>query len=421
MERVKKVLLMTVILLAYIGVVWFGVMLVISDTEMGRPMLVSYNTLGKAVGSKEKQLQQPIKDTLEWIEQETAVEKKVTQYIEKKLEEMTLEQKLAQMMILTNEHDIIETNLRTYQPGGIIFFEVDFSGKTLERVKSRISTLQSYMQTPLLVGVDEEGGEVSRLKTLAEPNVPAFRGARSLTEEGKDAVRQDTFQKMQYLKEMGINLNFAPVADIVNSRGSYMYARSAGGEAKVVSEYVETVLSVMQDQQVIGCVKHFPGYGDNVNTHDGLAHDSRTLAEYEEKDFLPFQAGIEVGVDMLMVSHIIMESVDKDNPASLSLKVHDILRDDFGFDGVVIADDLNMQAILENMTIEEATAKAFLAGNDMIFSANFAASMKGAISAVNQGLLTEEQIDESVGRILRMKIKNELIVLEDVYGITNNE
>lgn len=421
MERVKKVLLMTVILLAYIGVVWFGVMLVISDTEMGRPMLVSYNTLGKAVGSQEKQLQQPIKDTLEWIEQETAVEKKVTQYIEKKLEEMTLEQKLAQMMILTNEHDIIETNLRTYQPGGIIFFEVDFSGKTLERVKSRISTLQSYMQTPLLVGVDEEGGEVSRLKTLAEPNVPAFRGARSLTEEGKDAVRQDTFQKMQYLKEMGINLNFAPVADIVNSRGSYMYARSAGGDVKVVSEYVETVLSVMQDQQVIGCVKHFPGYGDNVNTHDGLAHDSRTLAEYEEKDFLPFQAGIEVGVDMLMVSHIIMESVDKDNSASLSLKVHDILRDDFGFDGVVIADDLNMQAILENMTIEEATAKAFLAGNDMIFSANFAASMKGAISAVNQGLLTEEQIDESVGRILRMKIKNELIVLEDVYGITNNE
>lgn len=417
MERIRKVLLITIILLAYIGVVCFGVLLVIRDTELGRPVIVSHNTLDKAVKSPKKQLQQPIEDTLEWVEQETAVEKKVTQYIEKKLEEMTMEQKLAQMMILTNEHDMIASNLQTYQPGGIIFFEVDFSGKTMERVESRIGTLQSYMQIPLFVGVDEEGGEVSRLKTLAEPNIPIFKGARALAEEGTEAVKEDTVQKMQYLKEMGLNLNFAPVADIVNSHSSYMYERSASGDAEVVSEYVETVLSVMQEQQVMGCIKHFPGYGDNVNTHDGLAHDSRTIAEYEEKDFLPFQAGIEAGADMVMVSHIIMETVDKEKPASLSLKVHDILRDDLGFDGVVIADDLNMQAILTTMTIEEATAKAFLAGNDMIFSANFAASMKGAINAVNQGTLTEEQVNESVSRILRMKIENELIVLEDTNDI----
>lgn len=421
MERIRKVLLITIILLAYIGVVCFGVMLVIRDTELGRSMLVSHNTLGESVDSQRRQLQQPIEDTLEWIVQETAEEKEVSQYIEKKLEEMTMEQKLAQMMILTNEHDIIASNLQTYQPGGIIFFEVDFSGKTMEQVGSRIDTLQSYMQIPLFVGVDEEGGAVSRLKTLAEPNVPAFKGARTLATEGKEAVEEDTVQKMQYLKEMGLNLNFAPVADIVNSHSSYMYERSAGGDAETVSEYVETVLSVMQEQQVMGCIKHFPGYGDNVNTHDGLAHDGRSLAEYKEKDFLPFQAGIKAGVDMVMVSHIIMESVDKENPASLSLSVHDILREDFGFDGVVIADDLNMQAILKTMTIEEATAKAFLAGNDMIFSADFSASMKGASNAVNQGLLTEEQVNESVSRILRMKIKNGLIALEVVDDINQND
>ena len=413
MERVKKVLLITIILLAYIGVICFGVMLVISDSWLGQSVSLSHNVIGEAVASQKLQLQQPVKNTLEWVEQESSGEKKIIEYIEKKLEEMTLEQKLAQMMILTNELDIHASNLQTYQPGGIIFFEVDFSGKTMNQVGNRIDTLQSYMQIPLFVGVDEEGGDVSRLKTLAESNIPVFRGARVLATQGEDAVKQDTLQKMQYLKEMGLNLNFAPVADIVNSGSSYMYARSAGGDAEVVSEYVENVLSVMQEQQVMGCIKHFPGYGDNVNTHDGFAHDSRTLAEYKEKDFLPFQAGIETGADMVMVSHIVMESVDKNNSASLSVKVHDILRDDLDFDGVVIADDLNMQAILKTMTIEEATAKAFLAGNDMIFSADFAASMKGAMNAVNQRTLSEEQIHESVSRILRMKIENGLIVLDE--------
>lgn len=414
MERIRKVLLITTILLVYIGVVCLGVMLVIRGTEMGQPMLISYSTLGMSFDKQRQKMQQPIEDTLEWIEQETAEEKAVSQYIEKKLKEMTIEQKLAQMMILTNEKDIIASNLQTYQPGGIIFFEVDFSGKTMEQVKSRIDAIQSYMQIPLFVGVDEEGGEVSRLKTLAEPEIPMFRGARTLMAEGGSAVIEDTEQKTQYLKKMGLNLNFAPVADIVNSQSSYMYARSAGSEVEVVSEYVETVLSVMQEQQVMGCMKHFPGYGDNVNTHDGLAHDGRSLAEYEQKDFIPFQTGMEAGADMVMVSHVIMESVDKENPASLSLEVHDILRDDLGFEGVVIADDLNMQAILKTMTIEEATAKAFLAGNDMIFSADFPASMQGAIRAVEQEMLTEEQVNESVIRILRMKIKNGMIELEEM-------
>lgn len=414
MERIRKFLLVAIILLAYIGVVCFGGMLVIRDTKLGKSMLISHNTLGMSFDKQRQEMQHPIEETLAWIEQETAAEKTVSQYIEKKLEEMTIERKLAQMMILTNEKDIIVSNLQTYQPGGIIFFEADFSGKTMERVGSRIDTLQSYMQIPLFVGVDEEGGEVSRLKTLAEPDIPVFRGARTLMTEGKNAVIEDTEQKMQYLKGMGLNLNFAPVADIVDSQRSYMYERSAGSDAEIVSEYVEIVLTVMQEQQVIGCMKHFPGYGDNVNTHDGLAHDRRSLAEYRETDFLPFQAGIEAGADMVMVSHIIMESVDKENPASLSLKVHDILRDDLEFEGVVMADDLNMQAILKTMTIEEATIKAFSAGNDMIFSADFSASMRGALNAVEQGMLTEEQVNESVSRILRMKIKNGLIVLQEM-------
>lgn len=413
MRRIGKVLLLIVILMAYIGVVCWGVMLVIRDTETGSLLVMEREVFVQAATNQKQRFDQIVDDTLNWCEEEMAWEHKVAAYIDDKLNNMTIEQKLAQMMILTNENDIHASNLQTYQPAGVIFFQVDFSGKTMETVKNRVETLQSYMQIPLFVGVDEEGGDVSRLKTLAEANLPTFEGARALTEKGETAIIQDTQVKMQYLKSMGLNLNFAPVADVVDDKNSYMYHRSAGGDAEVVSEYVEIVLETMQDDQIMACVKHFPGYGNNVNTHDGLAHDVRSLAEYQSKDFLPFYSSIEAGVDMVMVSHIIMETVDQEHPASLSPAVHNILREDMGFRGVIIADDLNMQAILKTMTIQEATAKAFIAGNDMIFSADFAASMRGALEAVQQGLLTEEQMNASVERVLRMKIENGLIKLED--------
>ena len=413
MKRIGKVLLGVIILLGYMGVICFGVMLVIEDEKKGSPVFVSQAIRGEAVESQWKQMQQPLEKVSRWLEEEILYEEKLSSSIENMIADMTLEQKLAQMMILTNENDITAANLQTYQPGGIIFFEVDFRGKSMETVRNRVDTLQSYMNTPLLVGVDEEGGVVSRLKTLAETNLPDFQGARKLYQTGVDAVKQDTETKMQYLTAMGINLNFAPVADVVSEKSSYMYTRSASGEAIEVSEYVETVLKTMNEMEVMGCIKHFPGYGNNVNTHDELAKDTRSLSEYEESDFLPFEKGIETGVDMIMVSHIVMESVDESNPASLSPTVHDILREDFSFRGVIIADDLNMQAILKTMTIETATAKAFVAGNDMIFSADFAASMRGGKKAVEQGDLSEEQINESVERILRMKIENGLIEMEE--------
>lgn len=413
MKQIGKVLLGVLILFMYVAIICFGVVLVLEDSKTEASFLSGNAKLGAATVNQREMLQSTIDRTMEWAEQELKYERKVSAYVEKQISNMTLDQKLAQMMILTNENDITAINLQTYQPGGIIFFEVDFRGKTIATVRNRVDMLQSYMQIPLFVGVDEEGGEVSRVKTLAEKNMPDFQGARVLSNKGLDAVETDTKMKMQYLKELGINLNFAPVADVVENADSYMYLRSASGDADVVAQYVETVLSLMQENQVIGCVKHFPGYGDNVNTHDGLAYDNKTLLEYLEKDFVPFQAGIDAGVDMIMVSHIIMNTVDHENSASLSARVHDVLREDMKYKGVIIADDLNMQAILKTMTIEEATAKAFVAGNDMIFSANFAASMRGARKAVEEGNLTEEQVNESVNRILHMKIENGLIDIED--------
>lgn len=347
-------------------------------------------------------------------EEKKRAEEKREQYIRECIETMTLDQKLAQMMILTNEKDITGENLETFQPGGIIFFAVDFQGKTVRQVRDRVEELQSYVKVPLFVGVDEEGGKVSRISGLKDDMLPEFKSARKLYEEGGiTAVRQETAVKVKLLKQMGINLNFDPVADVVSNSKAYMYERSASADVSEASEYVEAVVSVMHEQDMGCCLKHFPGYGNNANTHQTYASDDKELSVYRQKDFIPFQAGITKGADMVMVSHIVMSKVDEKNPASLSKRVHELLREDLSFSGVVIADDLNMKAILNRMSIKKATAKAFIAGNDMVFSADFKASLQGAVEAVEKGELSEQQVEESVARILRMKMDRELIITEE--------
>ncbi len=326
-------------------------------------------------------------------------------YISDMVSQMTLEQKLAQMMILTNHEDIAESKLSVNQPAGIILFSDDFTGKTIQQVKQQIAEMQAVMKIPLFVGVDEEGGQVTRIAGLNEEDMPVFPGARTLYENGgTEAVGEDTKKKLEILTAMDINLNFAPVADVVGKKTSYMYERSAGGEPETASAYVETVINTMKDYHVGSCLKHFPGYGENANTHQEYVTDNKKLSAYRKKYFPSFQRGIAAGADMVMVSHIVMKAVDENTPSSLSPAVHRLLREELGFQGVIMADDLNMQAILSQMSLEEAAARAFIAGNDMIFSADFNATMKGAQQAVREGRLSEEAIDASVTRILRMKM-----------------
>lgn len=349
----------------------------------------------------------------------TALEQKnqtdcVNQYLTEILSEMTLEQKLAQMMILTSERDITKTMLATYQPGGIILFSKDFDGKTAAQVKEQIEGFQADADIPLFIGVDEEGGEVSRISGMQDEKVPVFQSARQLYETGgTEAVYKDAIDKTKFLASMGINLNFAPVADVVENESSYMYDRSASGDPEEVAGYVAAVVDAMALENMGCCVKHFPGYGENANTHLVYAIDQKELSDYRNRDFIPFNRGIAAGADMIMVSHIVMTTVDAAKPASLSPSVHVLLREELGFDGVIMADDLNMRAVLNQMTLEEAAAEALAAGNDMIFSADFNAAMQGAKKAVEAGKLSVEQIDASVTRILKMKINQELISIPE--------
>lgn len=322
------------------------------------------------------------------------------------IDSLTTDQKLAQRMILTNRVDMEGQVFRDCMPGGILLFTGDFSGRTADRVRKHVDALQDGMLIPMLVGVDEEGGTVSRIRGLTGSGIPVFEGARKLFEQGGcGLVREDAEKKSLYLRQMGINLNFAPDADVVKAVNSYMYARSASGDPEEVAAYVRAVVSGMQDGGMGSCLKHFPGYGENVNTHTTFAVDHRSLKEYREGDFLPFQAGISEGADMVMVSHIVMEQVDDSVPASLSIPVHRLLREELEFDGVVICDDLVMQAIRRAMSMEEAAAAALLAGNDMIFVGNFQEAMQGARSVYDTGEMTEEELNASLLRIFRLKRK----------------
>ena len=150
-------------------------------------------------------------------------------------------------------------------------------------------------------------------------------------------------------------------------------------------------------------MKHFPGYGDNADTHTGIAHDKRSYDTFADSDWKPFEAGIGAGANAVLVSHNIVEAIDSEYPASLSLKMHQILRDELNFDGVIMTDDLYMDAIKDYTGDDEAAVTAVLAGNDILCCTDFQQQIPAVVRAVEEGVIPEAQIDASVLRILKWK------------------
>ena len=167
--------------------------------------------------------------------------------------------------------------------------------------------------------------------------------------------------------------------------------------------FVEETVSVMKENKVASVLKHFPGYGNNVDTHTGISYDKRDYEQFVSSDFIPFQSGINAGADIVLVSHNIVECMDSEYPASLSKKVHEILRNELGFTGAIITDDLYMDAIKE-FSNDEAAILAVQAGNDLLCCTDFEVQIPAVINAVKEGKISENRIDESVLRILNLKI-----------------
>ena len=330
----------------------------------------------------------------------------VEQKAEELLAGMTLEEKVGQMFIARCPETDAASKVTQYHLGGYILFARDFTGKTKEEVTAAIQSYQNAAEIPLLIGVDEEGGTVNRVSKNTNLRKTPFASPQELyTAGGWDMIRSDTQEKGQLLQSLGINLNFAPVCDVSQDPQDFIYARSFGQDAEQTAEYVRTVVQTMSQEQMGSVLKHFPGYGNNSDTHTGIAYDERPIERFVNSDFLPFQAGIDAGADMVLVAHNVVSCMDGQVPASISLPVHNILRNELGFDGVIITDDLVMEGVRQFAGDAEIAVRAVQAGNDMLCCTDFEVQVPAVIKAVETGEITEERLNESVLRILKMKIK----------------
>lgn len=317
---------------------------------------------------------------------------------------MTLEEKVAQMFIVRCPVQNATAIAQAQQFGGYILFGRDFKDHTKDSIRATIAEYQSVSKVPMLIGVDEEGGTVVRISSNKNFRAVQFWSPQALFREGGfDLVANDTKEKSILLKSLGVNLNFAPVCDVSTDPSDFIFKRSFGHAADLTSQYVTTVVNEMNAVGIGSVLKHFPGYGNNADTHTAIAVDEREYDNFSNSDFLPFQAGIATGAGSVLVSHNIVKSMDPEAPASLSPNVHRILREDLGFSGVIVTDDLAMGAIKQYLSDASAAVTAVNAGNDLLICTNFEEQMPSVVNAVRNGEISEQRVNESVTRILNWK------------------
>ena len=332
---------------------------------------------------------------------------------------MTLHEKLCQLFCITPEQltgvgtaiqagETTRQALEEYPVGGLVYFAQNID--TPEQVPTMLQNTQSYAKIPLFLGVDEEGGTVSRVASnpnMGLENIPAM-GQIGATEDTEQAyLVGDTIGN--YLHNLGFNLDFAPVADVnSNPNNPVIGQRAFSDDALVASQMVAAAVKGFTDSGILCCLKHFPGHGDTAtDSHLGYAQTDKTLQEMEQLEFLPFVSGIDAGAPMVMVGHITAPNVTDDGlPASLSAElITGILRQQLGFTGVVTTDALNMGAITQSYSPGEAAVAAISAGVDLLLMPeDFQEALNGLTFAVEDGTISESRIDESVLRILRAKI-----------------
>lgn len=326
------------------------------------------------------------------------------QIIQELLSSMTVEEKVGQMFFVRCPNTGASEAVSQYKLGGYILFGRDFKDKTAEQVRSDIDAYQSASGVPMLIGTDEEGGTVVRASSNSNLFPHVCQSPQTLyAQGGMDSIIQDARQKSLTLLDLGVNVNLAPVADVSTDPNDFIYARSFGQDAPATAEYVSNVVEAMNAEGIGSVLKHFPGYGNNVDTHTGVAIDERPYETFETSDFLPFTAGIQAGADAVLVSHNVMTCVDNQLPASLSPAVHEVLRNTLGFQGVIMTDDLAMDAVAAYATNGSAAVMAVQAGNDMIVTTDFQTQIPQVVEAVKNGTIDEAQIDQSVTRVLQWK------------------
>ena len=341
--------------------------------------------------------------------------------IDSYLIDMTLEQKVAGLFIVTPESitDVstavkagegTKAALEKYPVGGMIYSTKNIVSEA--QLKEMLENTSMFCRFPMFLAVDEEGGSVARVasSSLNVAQVESMGEIGATNDVANAATAGTTIG--EYLSFYGFNVDFAPVADVLTNPDSAIGDRSFGADPAMSASMVSTFVESIQNTSVSACLKHFPGLGDaDGDSHELLISTDKTIEELRTTEFLPFISGIEAGVDFIMMGHISVPAViGDDTPASLSkIMVTDVLRTELGYDGIVITDAMNMGAITETYDSGEAAVMALNAGVDMILMPeDFEVAYQGVLDAVASGTLTKERIDEALHRIYRVKYKDSL-------------
>ncbi len=321
------------------------------------------------------------------------------------IKKMNLEEKVGQLFVVRCPREDAVQDVKKYHLGGYTLYAVDFEGKTPEEVRNDIRSYQDNADIPLFIAADEEGGKVVRISKFAQFRSEPFKSPSELYREGGiERIAEDAKEKSGFLLGYGINLNYAPVCDMATDPDNFIYHRTLGLDAEKTAEYAKAVVKVMNECRMLSAVKHFPGYGDNVDTHTLVARDGRSMDEFMNRDLLPFIGAFEVGAPIVMIAHNIVECMDPSCPASLSPSVHRFLRDKLHFENVIMTDSLDMNAITLYTGDRAAAVGAIMSGNDLLCCGTYKHQIPAVIDAVKKGEISEERIDESLGKILQLKV-----------------
>ncbi len=363
----------------------------------------------------------PADETESGSSQEDGVSRQVAEL----MADMNLYEKVCQLFIVTPEQltgfsgTVVQAGeqtrqaLETWPVGGLIYFADNI--ETPEQVTEMIENAQSYSHIGLFISVDEEGGTVARVGSNAAMGTTTFPNMSTVAKEGgAEAAYQVGMTIGTELSQLGFNLDFAPVADVnSNPANPVIGSRAFSDDPETAAELVAACVKGFRDSGILCTLKHFPGHGDtSADSHTEAAIATKTLEEMEACEFLPFLSGIEAGAPFVMVGHISCPEITGTSvPASLSREmVTGILREQLGFDGIVITDSMQMAAVTDVYSSDAAAVAAVKAGVDIILMpSDMESAINGILSAVESGELTQERIDESVARILSVKLEQGII------------
>ncbi len=318
---------------------------------------------------------------------------------------MSLEERVGQIFLVRCDSELAVSHIQKYQFGGYLFFSQDFEKDTPDSFRAKIASYQEAANYPMLYAVDEEGGivtRISRFSAFAPRNFPSPR--QNFQSGGLETCLGVQENICRLLQDLRLNVNMGPVCDISTEPNAFLYPRSLGQDAETTASFVSGTVTLMNAYGIGSVLKHFPGYGNNEDTHIGIASDYRSLEDLKANDLIPFSAGIKAGCGAVLVSHTIVHALDSELPASLSPAVHQFLRQEMGFVGVILTDDLMMEAISSQYGIREAAVLAVLAGNDLLCSTDYVAQYEAVLDAVQDGRISEDCLNSAVRRVLQWKM-----------------